>query len=321
MSWQPAIDPKPGEAFACDAIDIVIVPRARDLGGFSVRRALPSTQRQMVGPFIFFDQMGPAEFLLGAGMDVRPHPHIGLSTVTYLFDGEIIHRDSLGTVLPIRPGELNWMTAGRGIAHSERTPPELRSVRSKLFGIQSWVALSAADEETEPDFAHYEANALPVLEDEGKVVRVIAGSMLGESSPVRTSSPMFYADISLSAGASVPSILITMSVPSTPCLVTLRSRVMCLAPRNCWSFGPPTASPSGRKLMPASWRLEGSQWMGPGTFGGISSLREKIASSRPKLTGGWRNFTRYPEIQSLFHFQSLNPKPCGIPDPSRHQLR
>jgi redox-sensitive bicupin YhaK (pirin superfamily) len=204
MSWQPAIDPKPGETFACDAIDIVIVPRARDLGGFSVRRALPSTQRQMVGPFIFFDQMGPAEFLLGAGVDVRPHPHIGLSTVTYLFDGEIIHRDSLGTVLPIRPGELNWMTAGRGITHSERTPPELRSVRSKLFGIQSWVALSAADEEAEPDFAHYEAKALPVLEDEGKVVRVIAGSMLGESSPVRTSSPMFYADISLSAGASLP---------------------------------------------------------------------------------------------------------------------
>ena len=117
MSWQPAKDPKPGDKLACDAIDIVIVPRARDLGGFSVRRVLPSTQRQMIGPFIFFDQMGPAEFLLGAGMDVRPHLHIGLSTVTYLFDGEIMHRDSLGTVLPIRPGELNWMTAGRGIAH------------------------------------------------------------------------------------------------------------------------------------------------------------------------------------------------------------
>jgi len=204
MSWQPALDATPGDTLSCDAIDMVIVPRARDLGGFSVRRALPSSQRQMVGPFIFFDQMGPAEFLLGAGMDVRPHPHIGLSTVTYLFEGQIIHRDSLGTVLPIRPGELNWMTAGRGIAHSERTPPELRSVGTKLFGIQSWVALSAADEETEPDFLHYGANDLPVLEHEGKVVRVIAGSLLGASSPVRTSSPMFYADISLSAGASVP---------------------------------------------------------------------------------------------------------------------
>jgi redox-sensitive bicupin YhaK (pirin superfamily) len=204
MSWQPANDPKPGDKLACDAIDIVIVPRARDLGSFTVRRALPSRQRQMIGPFIFFDQMGPAEFLLGAGMDVRPHPHIGLSTVTYLFDGEIIHRDSLGTVLPIRPGELNWMTAGRGIAHSERTAPELRSVGSKLFGIQSWVALSASDEETRPGFVHYGAEEMPVLTGEGKTIRVIAGSVLGASSPVRASSPMFYADVSLSAGASVP---------------------------------------------------------------------------------------------------------------------
>src|SRR6266850_5632258 len=142
-----------------------ILPRARDLGdGFTVQRVLPAAQRRMVGPFVFFDQFGPVEFAPGRGIDVRPHPHIGLSTVTYLFEGEIIHRDSLGTVLPIRPGELNWMTAGRGIAHSERTPPELRSVGTKLFGIQSWVALSAADEETEPDFLHYGANDLPVLE-------------------------------------------------------------------------------------------------------------------------------------------------------------
>jgi redox-sensitive bicupin YhaK (pirin superfamily) len=157
MSWQPANDPKPGDRFSCDAIATIIVPRSRDLGSFEVRRALPSARRQMVGPFIFFDQMGPAEFLLGAGMDVRPHPHIGLSTVTYLFDGEIMHRDSLGTVLAIRPGELNWMTAGRGIAHSERTPPELRTVGSKLFGIQSWVALSRRDEENAPNFTHYDA--------------------------------------------------------------------------------------------------------------------------------------------------------------------
>ena len=128
MSWQPCPDPKPATS-RCDAIETVIVPRARDLGSFEVRRALPSAQRQMVGPFIFFDQMGPSEFLLGAGMDVRPHPHIGLSTVTYLFDGEVMHRDSLGTELPIRPGELNWMTAGRGIVHSERTPQELRAER------------------------------------------------------------------------------------------------------------------------------------------------------------------------------------------------
>src|SRR3982751_7147268 len=123
MSWQPCDDPQPGDKRACDAIEMVIVPRARDLGGFEVRRALPSARRQMVGPFIFWDQMGPAEFLLGQGMDVRPHPHIGLATVTYLFDGEIIHRDSLGTLEPIRPGALNLMTAGRGIVDSEPTGP------------------------------------------------------------------------------------------------------------------------------------------------------------------------------------------------------
>jgi redox-sensitive bicupin YhaK (pirin superfamily) len=205
MSWQPAQDPTPGDQLSCDAIETVIVPRARDLGGFEVRRALPSSERQMIGPFIFFDQMGPAEFLLGAGLDVRPHPHIGLSTLTYLFDGEIMHRDSLGTVMAIRPGELNWMTAGRGIAHSERTPPELRQTAgTRLFGIQSWVALSREDEETAPDFSHYGASEIPVVSGDGKIVRIIAGSILGETSPVRTSSAMFYGDVALSAGATVP---------------------------------------------------------------------------------------------------------------------
>src|SRR5918997_2774122 len=138
----------------------------------------------MVGPVIVFHPNGPSEFLLGSGVDGRPHPHIGLSTVTYLFDGEIMHRDSLGTELPIRPGELNWMTAGRGIVHSERTAQELRTTGSKLFGIQSWVALSAKDEETTPDFVHYDAGQMPVLDGDGKTVRLIAGSILGVSSPV-----------------------------------------------------------------------------------------------------------------------------------------
>jgi redox-sensitive bicupin YhaK (pirin superfamily) len=204
MSWQPANDPAGEDASACNAIETIIVPRTRDLGNFSVRRALPSSQRRMVGPFIFFDQMGPTEFALGTGMDVRPHPHIGLSTVTYLFDGEIMHRDSLGTTLPIRPGEVNWMTAGSGIVHSERTAPELRSKQSSLFGIQSWVALQAVDEENLPGFVHYPASEIPVLFGEGKTVRVIAGSLLGATSPVETSSPMYYADVTLSAGASLP---------------------------------------------------------------------------------------------------------------------
>jgi redox-sensitive bicupin YhaK (pirin superfamily) len=204
MSWNPAPDPQPGDRRSCEAIEQVLVPRTRDLGGFQVRRALPSAERRMIGPFIFFDQMGPSEFLLGTGLDVRPHPHIGLSTVTYLFRGEIMHRDSLGTVLPIRPGELNWMTAGRGITHSERTPPELRSTTSELFGIQSWVALAARDEERPPDFAHYGAGELPVIESESARVRIIAGRLFGQASPVEVSSPLFYADVELGARAVLP---------------------------------------------------------------------------------------------------------------------
>ncbi|MGJ3265171.1 MAG: pirin family protein [Salinarimonas sp.] len=204
MSYEHADDPIPGNPRSCDAIETVIVPRARDIGAFEVRRALPSATKQMVGPFIFFDQMGPAEFLLGAGMDVRPHPHIGLATVTYLFDGEIMHRDSLGTELPIRPGALNLMTAGRGITHSERTSADLRTTGSKLFGIQSWVALGEKDEEGEPGFVHYGADALPVLEGEGKSVRLIAGSALGAASPVATSTATLYADATLAAGSVLP---------------------------------------------------------------------------------------------------------------------
>ena len=203
MSWQPAMDPR------CDPSDVspvetVIIPRARDLGGFEVRRALPSAKRQMVGPFIFFDQMGPAEFLTGKGLDVRPHPHIGLATVTYLFAGEVMHRDSLGTLQPIRPGEVNWMTAGRGIAHSERTAPEMRARGAKLFGIQTWVALPRHAEEAAPGFAHHGREALPVLAGEGKEVRIIVGSLYGERSPVDTFSETFYADASLEPGTSLP---------------------------------------------------------------------------------------------------------------------
>lgn len=204
MSWLPDKDPL-CDVLNGDVIDTIIVPRARDLGGFEVRRALPSARRQMVGPFIFFDQMGPAEFLLGQGVDVRPHPHIGLATVTYLFEGEIIHRDSLGTLQPIRPGEVNWMTAGRGIAHSERTSQEERQHRgARLFGIQTWVALPRQTEEIEPAFNHHGAGDLPVIRDKGAEVRLIIGSLYGQKSPVRTFSEMFYADASLQAGGKLP---------------------------------------------------------------------------------------------------------------------
>jgi redox-sensitive bicupin YhaK (pirin superfamily) len=204
MSWQPTPDPKPGDAQSCDAIEQVIVPRARDLGGFEVRRALPAAGKQMVGPFIFFDQMGPAEFLLGTGIDVRPHPHIGLATVTYLFDGEIMHRDSLGTELAIRPGELNLMSAGRGIVHSERTSAEERAKGPRLFGIQAWAALPKSHEEGTPAFAHHDASELPRISGEGKTVRLIMGSLYGERSPAEFPHESFYAEAVLAPGAVLP---------------------------------------------------------------------------------------------------------------------
>ncbi|HRN84892.1 pirin family protein [Hyphomicrobium sp.] len=204
MSWQPCDDPKFGDAVSSDAIEQVIVPRVRDLGGFEVRRALPSAERQMVGPFIFFDQAGPAELLVGNGIDVRPHPHIGLATVTYLFDGGLMHRDSLGTELEIKPGELNLMTAGSGIVHSERTSAEARAVSSRLFGIQAWAALPKSHEEGAPDFAHYDASALPRISGEGKTVRLIMGSLYGQSSPAVFPHECFYAEAMLAPGAVLP---------------------------------------------------------------------------------------------------------------------
>jgi redox-sensitive bicupin YhaK (pirin superfamily) len=204
MSFFPGKDPAPGDAYASDAIERVIVPRTSDLGGFTVRRALPSTQRRMVGPFIFFDHMGPAEFRAGQGIDVRPHPHIGLATVTYLFAGEIMHRDSLGSVAPIRPGAVNWMSAGRGIAHSERTAPDHRVEGEPLHGLQCWVALSAAQEEGDPGFTHYDAAALPVESAEGKTVRLVTGRFMGLTSPVVTGWDTLMADVTLAAGASLP---------------------------------------------------------------------------------------------------------------------
>ena len=204
MSWLTDNDPIPGDRQSCDGIEQVIVPRARDLGGFEVRRALPSAQRQMVGPFIFFDQMGPAQFIAGKGIDVRPHPHIGLATVTYLFDGEITHRDSLGSALAIRPGEVNLMTAGRGIVHSERTGTDARSSGQNLFGIQSWMALPKSHEETTPSFAHFGPDDLPRLEGSGKRVRIIMGSLYGKTSPAAFPHDCFYAEAVLAPGAVLP---------------------------------------------------------------------------------------------------------------------
>ena len=186
----------------CSGIKIIVTPRESDIGGgFFVRRLLPASELRAIGPFIFFDHLGPTTFAPGTGIDVRPHPHIGLATITYLFAGEILHRDNLGCVQPIEPGAINWMTAGRGIAHSERTPPHLRSQEHTLHALQLWVALPEADEETEPAFHHYPAAAIPLLTQEGASVRVMIGSAGGETSPVQTFSPTLYLEVVLEAGA------------------------------------------------------------------------------------------------------------------------
>jgi redox-sensitive bicupin YhaK (pirin superfamily) len=183
-------------------VETIVIPRTHDLGdGFEVRRALPHRDRRMVGPFVFLDQMGPHAFAPGRGIDVRPHPHIGLSTVTYLLSGEISHRDSLGTQQDIKPGEVNWMTAGRGIVHSERTGPQVREAGSVLSGLQCWVALPKAREETDPSFTHLGADALPTVEGEGVTARIIAGEYFGKRSPVPVESALFYVDLHLAPGA------------------------------------------------------------------------------------------------------------------------
>ncbi|MEL7027386.1 MAG: pirin family protein [Pseudomonadota bacterium] len=204
MSWNPALDPDCPTGDGVDAIETVIIPRARDLGGFEVRRALPAPKRQMVGPFIFFDQMGPAEFLPTKGMDVRPHPHIGLATISYLYDGQMHHRDSLGTDTWIEPGAVNWMVAGNGITHSERTDDATQTAPMPFFGIQTWVALPKDHEDRDPEFEHAPKDSLPMMEGEGKKVRLILGSAYGETAPVKTPSEMFYADAELLPGAHLP---------------------------------------------------------------------------------------------------------------------
>ena len=182
-------------------IELLIDSQLKDLGEFVVRRTLPSPQRQRVGPFIFFDHMGPADFPPGSGVSVRPHPHIGLATVTFLFDGEIVHRDNLGYVQPIRPGAVNWMTAGRGIVHSERTPPDMFAAGSSLHGLQTWLALPTELEETDPTFVHYPADSIPVVEQTGATISILVGSAYGESSPVITSSETLYLAVDLASDA------------------------------------------------------------------------------------------------------------------------
>jgi redox-sensitive bicupin YhaK (pirin superfamily) len=192
-----------GNKGPCPSIHYLLEPVEKDLGGFAVRRLLPAAKLKSVGPFVFFDHLGPAWFEPGRGVDVRPHPHIGLATITYLFEGEILHRDSLGSVQPIRPQAINWMTAGRGIVHSERTPPDIRSQGHTLHALQLWVALPSAEEETNPAFYHYDASELPEKIERGRSVRVMIGEAFGLTSPVRTWSQTLFVEVNLQAGTTI----------------------------------------------------------------------------------------------------------------------
>lgn len=207
MSTQPTDTPDFRSCESTPAVEIIIEGRARDIDGFSVRRILPSMSRRAIGPFVFFDHMGPASLPPGHGLDVRPHPHINLATVTYLFEGEIVHRDSLGSHQAIRPGAINWMTAGRGIVHSERTGPDERARGPHTHGIQLWVALPIEHEETEPEFHHHPASTLPEIKHElghgGARLRVLAGSAYGVTAPVRVFSPLFYVEAIMPTGSEV----------------------------------------------------------------------------------------------------------------------
>lgn len=289
MSWNPALDPTLPDATTLEAIETVIVPRSRDLGGFSVRRALPTPRRQMVGPFIFFDEMGPAEFLTGNGIDVRPHPHIGLGTVTYLYKGEFEHRDSLGTHQMIYPGEVNWMVAGNGVTHSERTSEATRKAPSSLFGIQTWIALPEDREDDPAAFEHHDKDALPYLEGEGKEVRLILGDAWGAKAPVTMMSETFYADIVLQPGAKLPmpdnhedrGLYVVEGSVEIAGDTFEPGRMMIFRPSDAITV---TAGPNGARLM----ALGGATMNGPRyiSWNFVSSSKEKIEAAKADWAAG-----------------------------------
>lgn len=270
------------------SIELQIVPRVRDLGGFQVQRVLPSSRRKMVGPFIFLDQMGPAILQPGEGVDVRPHPHIGLATVTYLSAGEFLHRDSVGSVVTIRPGDVNWMTAGSGIAHSERTPGCARPAGGPISGVQLWVALPKAYEEVEPGFAHHDRATLPMVEDQGARVRVVAGSFLGARSPVQVLWETLLADVALAAGAVLP---ISAHYDERAIFLThgqleIGGRVLDAGPMYVLKPGVPV---DVRAVTPATFVLLGGEPMdGPRHiwWNFVSSAQDRIEQARADWQAG-----------------------------------
>ena len=289
MSWNPTLDPGCPDDVGADAIETLIVPRARDLGDFEVRRALPAPKRQMVGPFIFFDQAGPAEFLTGKGVDVRPHPHIGLGTVTYLYRGSFHHRDSTGADQIIEPGALNWMIAGRGVTHSERTPEPARKGPSSLFGIQTWMALPEAHEDDAPGFEHHPATALPEITDTGITARLILGTAYGARAPATLHSETFYLDVTLAPGARFPlpddhedrGLYITEGTVSIAGQGFDAGRMMVFRPGDRITV---QAGPQGARLM----ALGGATMGGPRHiwWNFVASSRERIEAAKEEWRAG-----------------------------------
>lgn len=298
-------------------LDLIVVPRTHELvENFEIRRALPTRRRRMVGPFIFFDQMGPHVFTSGAGLDLDPHPHIGLSTVTYLYEGSLLHRDSVGSVQPIQPGDVNWMTAGRGIVHSERTAPDTRQRESPLFGVQCWVALPQAHEEKEPDFHHSRKHDLPVLEGEGVTARVIAGRFHSQQSPVPTLSELFQVDIVLEPGARID---IPAEYPEQA--IYIAQGVLDLGSDGTFESGQLLVLKEGRNVTlavsgsePARLMLVGGEPMdGPRyiSWNFVSSSVDRIEQARED----WRNqrFDRVPGETGFIPMPDIQGKPARHP--------
>jgi redox-sensitive bicupin YhaK (pirin superfamily) len=262
-------------------IDLTLHGRPRDLGGFTVRRTLPDMHRRLVGPFIFFDHMGPSELAPGKGIDVRPHPHICLATVTYLFAGELVHRDSIGSLQTIRPGDVNWMVAGSGIAHSERSSPESRQRQQELHGLQSWVALPRSAEELAPSFTHHPAATLPLIEREGATLRVILGTAYGQRSPVNVLSPTLYVEAQLNAGAILP--LPDEHVERAAYVVTgevsLEDRIFREADMAIFAPGPASlrAIQPSRVMLLGGARLDGERHI---WWNFVASTKERIESAK-----------------------------------------
>ena len=305
MSVTPAVEPICTSPASRSDVAAIIEARSRDVGGLAVRRLLPSRARRLVGPFAFFDHMGPVAFAPGEGVGVPPHPHIGLATVTYLFEGELLHRDSLGSLQPIRPGDVNWMTAGRGIVHSERTPPDLLRQGSRLHALQLWVALPLALEESEPSFVHHPGATLPELGVSGVRLRVLAGAAYGVTSPVRTSSPLFYVDAAMPAGSE----LTLPDEHQERVVYVIDGAIGCGAERaeagRMLVFAPEArvvvrSGPASRVVLIGGAPLEGARHI---FWNFVSSSRERIEQAKrdwkegrfPKVPGDEVEFAPLPE--------------------------